>query len=690
MGLKNCPLCVKLGLGFGVVLLFLVVIGGAAYLNTQSTRTGMQQVEQISGLEKSMMQKEVDHLKFMEKATRFFIDPAVHVMDVETDDHKCGLGKWLFGEGRKQAEAEMPELIPVLKNVENHHGVLHSSIIEINRIVQSGKKEDVINQAKSVFDGKTKLALVRVQDGLHKVEEVLSKHSRVVQEGLAGKMSSSVRLILMLAGAALIVGFLSSWLITRAVSGTISTIVAVNEKMSEGDMRVRVNLSQKDEMGVLAGAANRLAQQLELILTKVRGSSSTISTSTWILDNLAGDMFNTSQKMAGNCNNVAVAAEEMNANMNAIAAASEETSTNISMVAAAAEELTATVTEIASNAESAKHITETAVMEASNASSSIHELGEAAKDINKVTETINEIAEQTNLLALNATIEAARAGEAGKGFAVVANEIKELASQTTDATREIKNQVDGVQNSSEKTIGAINTITKTINSSSEIVSTMAVAVEEQASTTQEIAGNISQASVGMQEVNENIAQATLVNKEVTEDISRIQQEAEGVAAASTDINELATEMKNNTDSLENLVQYFRIKGESFDIGKIKAAHFNWKMRLTAVLKGYQFLQANEIPNHHQCDFGKWYDNAPAELAVLPVFKELGVHHEAVHKKVGEAVEHFNRKNSGAAEASVQEFEVARKNLFAKLDELYVHQVEKNGRISVQGQSNVNC
>ncbi len=671
MGLKNWPLYGKLGLGFGIVLLFLALIIGAMYKNVKSTISGIQKVEKISSLEKSMIQRENDHLKFIDKATQFFLDPAMSFMAVQTDDHKCQLGTWLFGEGRRQAEGEIPKLVPVLKGLENSHSLLHSSIIEINNIAKGGNKEAILPEARSVFAAKTKQALIQVQDGLQNVERMLSQHAKIINGELSSKTSSSIRTIFLLAGAALLVVVVTCWMITRSISGTIKTIVDANEKMSDGDMQVRIKLDQNDEMGTLAKAANVLAQRLELMFTKVRGSSSTISTSTGILDKLAGEMTDASRNMASNCNNVAVAAEEMNTNMTAIAAASEETSTNISMVAAAAEELTATITEIAANAENAKEITGTAVAEATTASESIHELGEAANDINKVTETINEIAEQTNLLALNATIEAARAGEAGKGFAVVANEIKDLASQTTDATREIKNRVDGVQTSSEKTIFAINTITSTIHNSSEVVNTMAVSVQEQASTTQEIAENVGQASIGMQEVNENINQATLVNKEVTEDISRIQKEGEGVAAASTDIHELAAEMKLNTDGMEKLVQNFKIKKERFDIGQIKAAHFNWKMRLTAVLNGYQFLQVNEIPNHHQCDFGKWYNNAPAELVSLPAFKQIGVHHEAVHAKVSEAVEHFNKNNNTAAEASIQEFEAQRKQLFAKLDELYV-------------------
>ena len=71
---------------------------------------------------------------------------------------------------------------------------------------------------------------------------------------------------------------------------------------------------------------------------------------------------------------------------------------------------------------------------------------------------IQDIAEQTNLLALNATIEAARAGEAGKGFAVVATEVKELAKQTAEATEDIRQRIEAIQNSSHEAIQSISEI----------------------------------------------------------------------------------------------------------------------------------------------------------------------------------------------------------------------------------------
>lgn len=504
------------------------------------------------------------------------------------------------------------------------------------------------------------------------------KNFRLEQVSEVKTMSHNIRAgtaqawkILYLGGAiAVFIGIVISILITRNLSGSLTKIVATTDQLATGDITVRSNIATKDEVGMLAVATNKLAQMFDLSLNKVRGCSSTITASTNILNSLAADMSSSAEHMAGRVTTVATAAEEMNANMAAIAAASEETSTNVNMVAAGAEEMSATIGEIAGNSKEAIQITETAVLEAAKAEDSVRDLGRAAQMINKVTESINEIADQTNLLALNATIEAARAGEAGKGFAVVANEIKELAKQTTEATKEIKERIEGVQTSSEQTIGVINTIAVTINKSNEIVSTMATAVQEQAAASREISDNVNQASLGIREVNENIAQASTVNSEVAKDVANLKIDSDEVSAHTSDIRELAVEMKVNTDALDDLITHFTFREEGFRVGEVKAAHFNWKMKLTSVMAGYQHMNEDDVPDHHQCLFGKWYDNAPAELRNAPVFTELGTHHEAVHQKVREAIASMNQNNSIVAQKKIEEFEVERKQLFANLDELY--------------------
>ncbi len=469
--------------------------------------------------------------------------------------------------------------------------------------------------------------------------------------------------------AALAFAFIAFFII-RYITRSLEQVVDTMSRLENGDMTARMDIRTKDEIGRLATAANQLANQFGLNLIKMRGASSTTGSSTKILHSLVKKLSTTAVELADNAANVSRSAEEMNGNMAAIAAASEETSINVSQVASGADQMSMTITEIADNSKEAIRITDEAVTEAASAEESVRALGNAAQEISKVTESINEIADQTNLLALNATIEAARAGEAGKGFAVVANEIKELAKQTTEATKEIKERIEGVQLSSEQTIGVINTITSTINKTNKIVLSMATAVQEQAASSREIADNVNQASAGIQEVNENIAHASTVNSEVTREVAEINSEANSVAAHATDIYELAVELQSNAEALKTEVERFTFKDELFAIGEIKAAHFQWKMKLSSVIAGYQQIEENEVVDHHQCSFGKWYDHVPEELKSIPVYAELGRHHEAVHAKIREAVVCRNRNDLAGAEQKIAEFEEERKKLFKNLDELY--------------------
>ncbi|MCK5312059.1 MAG: methyl-accepting chemotaxis protein [Desulfobacteraceae bacterium] len=357
--------------------------------------------------------------------------------------------------------------------------------------------------------------------------------------------TKGITFLMILTLVAVIIAIVLGIIMSRYLSGKINSIADITKKVSNGDLKNKIKVTSKDELGDLANDTNAMIDNLREMIGKVLSFSQQLSDSSKGLSDLSGNMSEDAGEMSEGSESVAAAAEEMSSNMNSVAAACEEAAANVNMVSASTEEINSSINEIAQNSEQSRLVTGDAVSKSGNASERVDELGQAAKEISRVTEVISDISEQTNLLALNATIEAARAGEAGKGFAVVASEIKELARQTADATKGIKERVDTIQNSTSETVVEIQSVSKVIGDVSDIVGTIAAAVEEQSVTTGGISENMNQASIGLQEVNENVSQSSAVAGEIAKDIGNINN-------ASTKIQQGSEQVKTNAEGLADL------------------------------------------------------------------------------------------------------------------------------------------
>ncbi len=236
----------------------------------------------------------------------------------------------------------------------------------------------------------------------------------------------------------------------------------------------------------------------------------------------------TSKTLSGMSSEMTDSAGLISDNAADMKSAADRSLQNTEMVAAAAEELSASIGEITRQIEQQRDIASRAAEEATKSSKTVEGLNDAASRIGDVINLIQDIAEQTNLLALNATIEAARAGEAGKGFAVVASEVKNLANQTAKATEEISQQVTTMTDVTTASTEAINAIVKVIGEMGEISEMVSDAIEQQASATREITGNVTQSTAMSREVSERI-------DSVTEATHASRALAEKLGAASSDV-----------------------------------------------------------------------------------------------------------------------------------------------------------
>ena len=128
---KDIKLGKKMGIGYGIVLVLLAFVTTWAIFGINDIVGNAGQVIDGNKLDGILAQREVDHLNWAGSVNTLLTDDTVTHLNVETDDHRCGLGQWLYGEGRKSAEKLVPSLAPLLKNIEEPHRHLHESAITI-------------------------------------------------------------------------------------------------------------------------------------------------------------------------------------------------------------------------------------------------------------------------------------------------------------------------------------------------------------------------------------------------------------------------------------------------------------------------------------------------------------------------------------------------------------------------------
>lgn len=127
MAWKDFRLSLKLGLGFGIVLVLLVLLAVWTILGIQGIVGNADQVIMGNKLRGDMVQREVDHLNWASEVNALITDDSLHELTVNTDYTQCAFGKWYYSQERRNAEALVPALAPILTAIEEPHIHLHES-----------------------------------------------------------------------------------------------------------------------------------------------------------------------------------------------------------------------------------------------------------------------------------------------------------------------------------------------------------------------------------------------------------------------------------------------------------------------------------------------------------------------------------------------------------------------------------
>ncbi len=328
-------------------------------------------------------------------------------------------------------------------------------------------------------------------------------------------------------------------LLGSAVFGAVSiarplrSLIVPLQEVAAGNFAVTIpNVGRKDEVGLIAAAAEAVVDQVGATISNIKLAASEVTSASAEISTSTTDLSQRTEEQAASL-------EETTASM-------EEIAETVKRNAESAREANAFAIETSAVAERGGAVV-------GNAVTAMARIEESSRKISDIIGVIDEIARQTNLLALNAAVEAARAGEAGRGFAVVASEVRNLAQRSSQAAKDIK---DLIVNSNSQVKDGVDLVNKAGQSLNEIVAS----IKKVATIVAAIANASAEQSTGIEQVNKALSQMD----EVTQQNSALVEE--NAATAKT--------LEHQAKSMDQRVAAFRLRADAMrdaDVGDAETA-----------------------------------------------------------------------------------------------------------------------
>jgi methyl-accepting chemotaxis protein len=361
---------------------------------------------------------------------------------------------------------------------------------------------------------------------------------------------------------ALILASVATLFMANRITGPLRKM---GEALASGDLTRTLEVTTKDEVGVMSQHFNTMIEELRTLVRHVQELSQTLVASSEELAASAEQSSEVSHQVAQAITEVAAGTSKQISAVNDASAIVEEVSAGAEEVAATAETITGLSHKSTAATLNGSSAIDRAVQQMGNigegskaVNDAVEKLADSSRHIGEIVNVISGIAGQTNLLALNAAIEAARAGEQGRGFAVVAEEVRKLAEQSESATKEITTLIAQNHMDIQKAVQAMEVSSSSVKVGIDVVNAAGVTFREISQLTEEVSTQMEGISSAIGEIAKGSERIVVSIRDIETVSKDSAGHSQSVSAAAEEMTASMTEISSSSQSLAKMAQELQV------------------------------------------------------------------------------------------------------------------------------------
>ena len=385
--------------------------------------------------------------------------------------------------------------------------------------------------------------VLEITDGSNQIVKQMTEKSKNEADASANAFFWNQLIATLVLIGSIVISAVWGILTANRISSNVNLVANAAEKLSGGDLSIRVDSKATDETGLLAKSFNLMAEKLDSAEKSDQETRQSLNTSIAALSSSSSEILASVVQFNSSATEQAASITEAGATLDELKSKSEETARRAEQVSKASQGAVAVGDDgadaVASIMKSMLSLREKVQAIAQD----LLALSEQTQQIGEITAAVNDIADQSKLLALNATIEAAKAGEQGKGFAVVAAEVRNLAEQSKMSNAKVRQILGDIQKATNTAVLATEQGTKGVEAGMSLAERAGEVIQKLSNTLKENSQSVNTIVSGANQQNQALDQINQAMREINISTKQFVSGSRQTQLAAEDLDRLAGQLK---------------------------------------------------------------------------------------------------------------------------------------------------